>query len=256
MELGTSQGILLKGGPMSQHPLSILPIQTSLYSPSENLSTFLVRHLQRHSLENKILAITSKIVSLAEGRTVSKTKISKEDLIRQEADLYLGPGNHGIELTITQGLLIPSAGIDESNSADGDYILFPQDPYASAKKIWESLTQQFQLKNLGIIITDSHSMPLRKGVTGIGLSHWGFKAVRSLVGQSDLYQKPLKFTSVDILDALATAAVFTMGEADDRCPLALIDGAKVEFTNSSSWEEIGIRPEDDLYAPLLKHFLP
>lgn len=240
---------------MSQKPLSILPIQTSLYSSSENLLDFLEKHLQTQDLENKVLAVTSKIVSLAEGRTVAKAQISKEDLIRQEADRYLGPGGHGVELTITRGLLIPSSGIDESNSMNGDYILFPQHPYASAQKIWQHLRQKFQLKNLGILITDSHSMPLRKGVTGIGLSHWGFKAVRSLVGQSDLYQKPLKFTSVDVLDALATAAVYTMGEADDRCPLALIEGAKVEFTASSSWEEIGIHPQDDLYAPLFKQLL-
>lgn len=236
--------------------LSIQPIQTALYKPPETLEAFLESSLKNHSLEGCVLAITSKIVSLAEGRTLPKSRVTdKETLIRQEADHYLVAGNYGIELTITQGLLIPTAGIDESNSQNGDYILYPRDPYTSAHKIWSFLKQRFRLKNFGVIVTDSHSMPLRLGVTGIGLSHWGFKALRSLIGQEDLFKKPLKFTKVDVLDALAVAAVYTMGEANDRCPLALIEGANVEFTETSSWSEIGVAPEDDLYFPLLKSFL-
>lgn len=70
-----------------------------------------------------VLAITSKIVSLCEN-AVAPAEAGKEDLIQADADYYL-PGEHskyGIRFTITRDTLIPSSGIDESNSGDG-YVL-------------------------------------------------------------------------------------------------------------------------------------
>ena len=164
----------------------------------------------------------------------------------------MGVGGYDVELTIKHGLLIASAGIDESNSEHDKYILFPQDPYASAARIGTFLRKQFGIKNLGVILTDSHVMPLRRGVTGISLAHWGIKATQSLVGAPDIFGHALKFTSVDVVDALAATAVFLMGEADNRCPLAVINGAQLEFTDHSSKEEISIPLEDDLYYPVLE----
>src|SRR5438046_2321309 len=69
--------------------------------------------------ESSILAITSKIISICQGRVIKKEEAAnKDDLVRQEADLFLsGEQNpYGIYLTIKNNILIPSAGIDESNS--------------------------------------------------------------------------------------------------------------------------------------------
>ncbi|RYG66695.1 cation:proton antiporter, partial [bacterium] len=75
------------------------------------------------------------------------------------------------------------------------------------------LRKEFSLKNLGVVLTDSHSSPLRLGVTGLSLAHWGIRGTQSLVGAPDIFGKELKFTSVNVVDSLATMAVFTMGEA-------------------------------------------
>jgi F420-0:gamma-glutamyl ligase len=237
---------------VSNKPISIQAIATAVFKRDEDLGAYLISHLKDLNLEGKVLAVTSKIVSLAEGRLVPQAEISKQDLVRREADRYLGVGGYGVDLTIKHGLLIPAAGIDESNSENGDFILYPENPYASAEAVWRTLRDAFGLKNFGVVLTDSHVLPLRLGVTGIGLSHWGFKATRSLVNKPDLFDRPLKFTYVDVIDSLAAMAVFAMGESNDQTPVALISGAALEFSDSSSAAEISIEPENDLYWPLLK----
>lgn len=227
-------------------------VRTKIFRPEEDLESFLKDALKGRLSEGAVVAVTSKVLSISEGRLLQKGSLTKSEVVRREADVSLGEGGYGIELTIKHGLLIPSAGIDESNSENDDYILYPEHPYRSAARIGQFLRKEFALKNLGVIITDSHTMPLRRGVTGISLSHWGIRATRSLVGVPDIFGKSLKFTSVDVVDSLAAMAVFVMGEADDRCPLAIVTGANVEFTENSSAAEISVELERDLYYPLFK----
>lgn len=78
-------------------------------------------------------------------------------------------------------------------------------------------------------MTDSHTTPLRRGVTGIALSYWGFQGVESFVGTKDLYGRALKMTHVNFADALASAAVLMMGEANESCPLAMLRCSTVKF---------------------------
>jgi dihydrofolate synthase / folylpolyglutamate synthase len=188
--------------------IEIKAIRTEIFPVGGDIFSFLKQYTKNESLEGKVLAVTSKIVSLAESRIVKKESISKRELVQREADHYLCEGGFGVELTIKHGILIPSAGIDESNSETGDYILFPEDPFASAHAIWKFLKKEFSLENFGVILTDSHTMPLRGGVTGISLAHWGVRATNSLVGQPDIFRRPLKFTKVDVVDSLASMAVF------------------------------------------------
>jgi dihydrofolate synthase / folylpolyglutamate synthase len=128
--------------------LSVQALQTSVYSQKDDLIDFLSQYLAPLGPpEESVLAITSKIVSLAEGRVVPKS-LTKLELIKKEADLYLGEMAYGSHLAVKHGLLMASAGIDESNSSEQEYILFPQDPYASARFICEELKKRFGLKIL------------------------------------------------------------------------------------------------------------
>lgn len=233
--------------------VSVTPIQTSVFHSGDSLLAFLGQHLNRSLLEGSVLAITSKIVSIAENRV--KHNVQRKDLAKEEADHFLCEGGYGSQLTIKHGTLIPSAGIDESNSESGGLILYPVDPYASASKIGEGLKAKFKLRQLGVILTDSHSMPLRRGVTGVSIGHWGIRGTHPLAGQPDLFGRELKYTHVDVVDSLAAMAVFVMGEAANRTPLAVITGADVEFTEATSKNEILIAPQDDLYYPLFAPFL-
>ena len=208
-------------------------------------------------LENgDILAITSKIISLCQGQFVGKDQISKYDLIREEADLLLEtPHNpYNLYLTIKEGVLLPSAGIDESNG-ENIYILYPKDVQKTAAFIWTYLRTKHNLQNLGILITDSHTTPLRRGVTGIALGWCGFEPLYSYINKPDIYGHPLRVTQINILDALATSAVFVMGEGNEQTPLALIKNApKISFLErpptSEEQKSVKIPPTEDLYGPL------
>ena len=245
--------------PSPRASLQVYPIQTRIYSREQDLISFILEFLPSSLLqEETVIAITSKIVSITEGELVPKLtregsseyKKEKTDLVKKNADRFLGETLHGVNLTLKHGILIPTSGIDESNSEGGQYILFPKDPYQSAHRIWIAIRDHFKLKKLGVILTDSHTTPLRKGVTGIGLAHAGFKATRDLIGNPDLFGRTMKMTQVNVLDALSTAAVFEMGETNDACPMAVIHARNIEFTDSSKKEEIQIAAEDDLYGYL------
>ncbi len=232
--------------------MEIEAIYTEVFYKGMNLVDFILKHASDRIKENSVLAITSKIVSLSEGRVVSKEKISKKDLIKKECEHYLGEIGYGCHLTIHHGLLVPSAGIDESNSANKEYILYPKDPFLSAEKIRMAVKQKLSLKNFAIIITDSRTFPLRKGVIGVALAYSGLKAVKSLIGKKDLFGRPLRMTTINIIDGLAGGAVLLMGEGAEQCPLALIKKVSLEFTNKTDLSELKIPLEEDLYKPLLK----
>lgn len=234
--------------------LQVQAISTSIFSLNENLLNFIITHISDLK-ENDILAITSKIVSLSEGAVVDPDTIKKKELVKQQADFYLGEIGYDCFLTIKHGLLIPSAGIDESNSENNNFILFPIDPYKSALQLWTQLKNHYKINNLGIIITDSRTSPLRVGVTGVCLSYAGIKPVANLIGKKDIFGRKLKMTQINNIDAIASAAVWCMGESDECTPLALIKTKDIDFTDQINPCEICMDLENDLYSPILMRSL-
>ncbi len=96
--------------------LRVQAVSTPIFQPGHDLLQFVVSALEssRRNLEGCCLVISSKIVSLAESRLVPKVETSKAALIQREADQVLMDLPYGSILTIKHGLLIASAGIDES----------------------------------------------------------------------------------------------------------------------------------------------
>jgi len=207
--------------------------------------------------EHSILAVTSKIISICQGRIVPIGSVDKQELVEREADEFLPPGasQYDVALTIKGQRLIPMAGIDESNSG-GYYVLWPREPQRVANAVRAYLQQRFACGGVGVIFTDSTPTPLRWGVTGVAIAHSGFRAINDYRGAPDLFGQPLRMTQVNVADALAAAAVLAMGEGAEQTPLALIhDVSFVSFQARDPTEEEldGLRIEraDDLYAPLL-----
>lgn len=242
-----------RGKAVEMKPLSITPIHTSLFHPGQALADFVVKSIPTSVLhEGVIIAVTSKIVSLAENRLVPKSEIEKPDLIAREADYNLGPIGYGSILTVKESLLIASAGIDESNSETGHYILYPEKPFESARRLHQVLRERWNLSRVGVILTDSRTSPLRFGVTGVSLAYWGFKGLQDKVGSNDLFGRPMQMTKINFADGLAAAATLVMGEGDESRPLAVIAGADVEFCDSIDPLELRVPLEEDLFYPLFK----
>lgn len=211
-----------------------------------------------HSIPEKcVIAITSKIVSLCEGNVIPFGHSSKDELIETNADHYVpkSQGKYDVYLTQKNGMLIPSAGIDESNT-NGNYVLWPEDPQKSANQCWEFLRERFNLKHLGIIITDSTTTPLRWGVTGRCITHCGFSSLNSRIGEKDLFGKEFRHTKVNVADGLAASAVLCMGESTEQTPIAILEDLPfVNFKECPPTDEelasLKIDIADDLYSPLL-----
>ncbi len=238
-------------------PMQTQAIHTEIFHFGQNLEQFLFDHLKPYKvseLEASILVVTSKIVSLAE-RAVRRSTEDKELLVREEAEYYLGEIAHGCHLTIKNGLMMVGAGIDLSNSESQDYILLPRDPFFSAEQICRAIKTHLGLKKFGVLISDSRTLPLRKGVLGCGLGYAGFRGLQNLIGAHDLFGRPLKMTQVNLVDALASSAVMMMGEAAEQRPLALISGAPTEFTDEAVSNEIMIDVTGDLYYPMYRDLI-
>lgn len=228
--------------------MKITAIKTKIFKEGDNLVDFIVSNI--HVLnEGDILVVTSKIVALSEKRVVSY--VSDNDLVRiiKDESQFARKTKH-VWLTIKDGLVIPSAGIDKSNARDR-VILLPKDSFASAKYIRKCLMEYFKIKKLGVIISDSRTFPLRKGVVGIAVGYAGFLGLRNYVGKKDLFGRILKFSRTDVADSLATGAILLMGEADECQPLSIINDAPVVFTNRINKKELYIDPSDDMYKSLL-----
>lgn len=225
----------------------VKPIRTKVFKEGENLATFTSRYLNKLT-EKLIVVITSKIVALAERRVaIAEDSKAKARLIKKESDFAL-PTKH-VWMTLKDGVVMASAGIDESN-AQGKLILLPKDSFKIARLLRKKLQQKYGIKNLGILITDSRTMPLRAGVIGVAVGYAGFRGVKDYKGQKDIFGRKFKFSSVDVADSLATAAVLVMGEGREQCPLAIITEAPVEFSEKVYRKELEIAIQDDMYLPL------
>ena len=113
-------------------------IRTSIFREGGNLFDFIKQAIP--SLKNgSVLAVTSKIVALAEGSVVRTTnKRAKEAIIRAESEWQL-QAKYG-KLTLKDGLLMWNAGIDESN-AKGNIILLPKDSFKIAEQLRRKLSK-------------------------------------------------------------------------------------------------------------------
>ncbi len=237
--------------------MQVVSYKTNKIKSGENLFHILDKYLPKLE-EKSVVVITSKIISICQGRVVkNNSRINKTKLVEQEADLYLPQevSRYRLNIAIKNHILSVNAGIDESN-AGGYFILWPENLQETTNKIWRYLKQKHQLKNLGIVVSDSRTLPLRWGVVCIGLSWCGIKPLNDYIGKPDIYGRLMHFTKVNIVDELATAAGLVMGEGNEQTPLAVItELPNLKFQNQSPTnaeiKSTHIELEDDMYAPFL-----
>lgn len=234
---------------MQVTPLTIRP----LAAPKDSLLEALAA--SKLSLKDgDIIAISSKVVAIHEGATVPLESVHKEDLIRAQAQWYQKGGRASkwrTWFTIAGGVFVGSAGVDESNG-NGHYILYPKDAFKSARTLRNWLMKTYGVRELGVIITDSMSTPLRRGAIGFALAWDGIDPLRDYRGTKDIFGRTIKIELANLIDALAASAVLVMGEGAECTPVAVIrDAQNIRLKNrAKNLDQLIVSPEDDIFAPL------
>ena len=265
----------------------VQPIKTRVFQEGDDLFAFITAYVKELT-ERAVIVVTSKIVALAEKRTaIIKNAKTKENLIRAESEFAIPTkyvwltvkdgmvmASAGIDeskakliraeselaiptkyvwLTVKDGMVMASAGIDESN-ANGKLILLPKDSFKTARLLRNKLRQRYDVRNLGVLITDSRTVPLRAGVTGVAVGYAGFRGIKDYRDTPDIFGRKFEFSRTNMADGLATAAVLVMGEGNERQPLAIIESAPVEFSDNVNRRELYIDIQEDMYRPLFSTF--
>lgn len=235
--------------------MQYIPIKTRIFQPPhDDLFAILDESLQDVE-EGDVVVISSKVVSIHEGNCVPVAGTDKKTLIDQESELSIPRTYWSSPITVKHNAFIGTAGIDESN-ADGHYILLPKDPFLSAKTIHGYLTQRFAIKNVGVIITDSHSSPLRRGALGVSIGFWGFAPTINHIGKPDLFGREFRIEVSNLADALAAGAGVVMGETDECQPVVVVRGTpELTFTDNNMKGELLVPFADDTFRVLYERFL-
>lgn len=217
----------------------------------DDLVNFVVRHIPSIS-DGTILVVTSKIVALSQGAIAPLAQ--KKSLIRTSARAVIETPWAPMAFINNEWCI--NAGIDESNAADG-VIALPHEPMKTARALWGALKKKYCVRHMGILITDTRSVPLRKGTIGRALGFAGFEPFKSYIGKKDLHGRISRLTEMNLADALAAAAVLVMGEGDEQTPLAIIKDAPVRWTTriitDTEHDALSRAPHDDLYAAVFRN---
>lgn len=236
----------------------VKPIKTRIFLPPKDDLFFLIKESIFDLKEKSIIIFTSKIISIWQGRCIKMDLVKNKDtLIKKEAKLYFErEKKNSPMLTVKNNTLIPTAGIDESNG-NGYYILWPKFPFSAAKKIYQFIKKNYHLKKFGIIISDSHTIPMRRGTVGISIAYWGFEPLKDYRGRKDIFGRALKITQLNIADSLAVTASLVMGEGKEQTPIAIIKNLNfVEFKEpptkfSEKLNPLKMNLKEDIYEPLI-----
>jgi|TARA_B100000315_G_scaffold201976_1_gene194539 coenzyme F420-0:L-glutamate ligase len=232
--------------------LLFIPIGVERKNGSFDLSSEVIQAVKKMGeefLDNDIIAVSSKFISMSKGRLVNLNDVDVSEeadhladklsldprlaqLVLQEADMIIG-GVPGFALALKNGVIAPNAGIDKSNVPDGHVMLYSEYPFKDAEDLTKVIHQSLG-KRIGVVVTDSRLMPLRMGTTGLAVSVAGFEPLEDERGKQDLFGNILKVTRRALADQIASAVQLIMGEADEGFPIVLIralDGAPWRMTN-------------------------
>jgi F420-0:gamma-glutamyl ligase len=236
----------------------VTPVQVAAVRPNAITLLDLIDGAITQLPEGSILVVTSKVVSLCEGRVVPLGDATRDELIAQEADYYLptSMSNYGHHFTLKDNTIVGSAGIDESNG-DGHYVLWPRDSQKTANTVRQHVRERFGLERVGVLITDSISQPLRLGSIGAALAFSGFAPLHEYAGEPDIFQREFRVSRSSVVSGLAAAATVAMGEGSERTPLCIL--SELPFVTFQAadptpqeLQAIHVPLEDDLFAPFLQ----
>jgi coenzyme F420-0:L-glutamate ligase/coenzyme F420-1:gamma-L-glutamate ligase len=220
-----------------------------LIQPGADLPVLIIEAAEHDGLtlaDGDVVVIAQKIVSKAEGRIVHLADVTPspraEKLARltgrdaRLCQLYLDEstaitavnGRHVVTVH-RLGFVGTGAGVDMSNvgeRADGNAVLLPADPDASARAIRSAIKDRTGA-TIAIIICDSFGSPVRDGAIGAAIGIAGIRHVEQPENDADLFGNPSK-PMMNRVDEIASAASILMGQTAAARPVVV--GRGVPYT--------------------------
>ena len=188
-----------------------------------------------------VLVVSHKVVSKAEGRTRRLAEIEPSEralalaaeqggkdprLVQAVLDesTEVLRASHGVLICLTRhGLVCANAGVDQSNAGDdGELVLLPEDPDASARRLRGGLALQRGVRP-ALVVADSFGRAWRLGQTDVAIGLAGLAPLEDWQGRPDAYGRDLRVTQIAIADAVAGAADLARAK-DSREPAVLVRG--------------------------------
>lgn len=211
------------------------------------------REAELDIVERDIIVVAQKIVSKAEGRSVSLQSIEPSSRAKEWAAAYdkdarvvevvlresrrIVRMERGVLISETEhGFICANAGVDTSNVADGTVTLLPKDSDESARKIRVSLEQAFDVP-IAVIVSDTFGRPWREGLVNVALGVSGIAPLIDYRGQEDSHGRAMKVTVMAVADEVASAAELVM-QKSAGIPVAIVRGFDYNIADGSGSELI------------------
>jgi len=229
---------------MSEMPssLRLIPIPgLPEVEPGTDLAK-LIRRAARDAdigLAGRIIVVCQKIVSKAEGRLIALANVDPSDealeiakahdrdprqveVVLRESRRIVRRAN-GVLITETHhGFVCANAGVDLSNApGPGVAVLLPENPDASARRLYEALSGPAGATP--VIISDTFGRPWREGLVDVALGSAGLAPIRDDRGSRDRAGRELIVTQSATADQLAAAAGLLMWKSAG-VPVVVIEG--------------------------------
>jgi coenzyme F420-0:L-glutamate ligase/coenzyme F420-1:gamma-L-glutamate ligase len=199
--------------------------------PGDDLARLLLDGLEaagERLRDGDVLAVTSKVVAKAEGRTVAlpadpaqRERVRAETVAAETVRVVARRGSLVIAET-RHGLVGANALVDASNTGGDVLVLLPRDPDASAARLRAALAAATGA-DVAVVVTDTLGRPWRSGHADVAVGLAGMGAIEDYRGRPDGDGRPLEVTEVAVADEVAAAADLVKGKVS-RTPAALLRG--------------------------------
>ncbi|MFF3222805.1 coenzyme F420-0:L-glutamate ligase [Nocardia suismassiliense] len=218
--------------------LRILPI-TGLpeFRPGDDLAAHIADRAPWLT-DGDVLVVTSKIVAKVEGRIVDvpldpeQRDAARRALVEQEAVRVLARKGRTLITENKLGIVQAASGIDGSNVEQGELVLLPADPDASAKALRSALAERLGVQ-VAVVVTDTMGRAWRNGQTDAAIGAAGLRVLHDYAGAVDGQGNELHVTQVAIADELAAAADLVKGKLGG-VPVAVVRGLPITDDGSSA----------------------
>ena len=211
-----------------------------------------------------MLCVAHKVVSKAEGRL---RRLDEVEPTERAVELAREPGKdprlvqvvldettellraeRGVMICVTRhGLVCANAGVDLSNAAEGEAVLLPLDPDASARGLRARIAELRGVRP-AVLITDSFGRAWRTGQTDVAIGAAGLVPVDDWRGREDALGRELNATAIAVADAAAGAADLARTK-DSRQPAVVVSGLDRFVTPDDGPGAAALRrePDQDLF---------